>query len=218
MLAVGNTVFGAIFQLVVVGLFAYSMVAEGPKLRRTVLARFPQAQQREVLRVWEIAVEKTGGYLYGRVLTAVASAVFHTIVFLVIGLDYAFALGAWVGVISSVIPVVGTYLAGILPVVIALASSFGQAIWVLVAIVVYQQVENLVVVPRITGQTVELHPAVAFVAVLMGAALLGAVGALLAIPTAAIVAALWSARKERHDVVDHHLTKGDQPRRGEERT
>ncbi|MBY5161808.1 AI-2E family transporter [Salsipaludibacter albus] len=217
-LNVGASVGGALFNLLTIALVAFYLAADGPRFRRVLSSNMRPGAQREFLEVWEIAVEKTGGYLYGRVLTAVASAVFHTIVFLVIGLDYAFALGAWVGVISSVIPVVGTYLAGILPIVIALASSFGQAIWVLVAIVVYQQVENLVVVPRITGQTVELHPAVAFIAVLMGAALLGAVGALLAIPTAAIVAALWSARKERHDVVDHHLTNGDLPRSGEERT
>ncbi len=212
-LNVGASVVGTIFQLLTIALVSFYLAADGPRFRRVLSSNMAPRAQHDFLEVWEIAVDKTGGYLYGRVLTAVASAVFHTIVFLLIGLDYAFALGAWVGVISSVIPVVGTDLAGILPVAIALSNSLGQAVWVLVAIVLYQQVENMVVVPRITGQTVELHPAVAFVSVLLGAALLGAVGALLAIPTAAIVAALWSARRDLHEVVDHHLTSHDEPRR-----
>jgi hypothetical protein len=122
-----------------------------------------------------------------------------------IDLDYAVALGVWVGLISSLIPAIGTYLAGALPLVVALAASPAQALWVLIAIVVYQQIENYVIVPKITASTMELHPAVAFLAVLGGAALAGATGALLAIPAVAIVAALISASSEEYEVLEHSL-------------
>jgi predicted PurR-regulated permease PerM len=107
--------------------------------------------------------------------------------------------------VSSLIPVVGTYLAGLLPIVVALGDRPILAVWVVLVVVVYQQVENYLVSPRITARTMELHPAIAFLSVLAGAALLGAVGALLALPVAAITAAVISAAGERHEMIPHEL-------------
>ena len=204
LLAVGNTVFGAIFQLVVVGLFAYSMVAEGPKLRRTVLARFPQAQQREVLRVWEIAVEKTGGYIYSRMVLAVAAAIYTTAVLWILSVPHGIALGLWVGVLSQFVPVVGTYIAAVLPVLVALVNDPIAALWVLVALVAYQQVENYLIAPRISARAMAIHPAVSVGAVLAGASLLGGVGAVLALPVAATIQAAISTvmAQHEHELVD----------------
>jgi predicted PurR-regulated permease PerM len=204
-LGVGQTVIGGLFQLATIALVTFYLVADGPKLRFRLASRLPQRQQVRVLGVWELAIAKTGGYVYSRLLTAVVSALFHISVFTLLDLPSSIALGVWVGLISSLIPAVGTYLAGALPVVVALASSPTQALWVLAAIVAYQQVENYVVVPRITAQTLELHPALAFLSVLAGGALAGATGALLAIPAVAIATALLSAAAEEHDVLEHHL-------------
>jgi len=139
------------------------------------------------------------------VLTAVVSTVFHLVVFGLLGLDYAVALGIWVGLISSLIPAIGTYLAGALPVIVALADRPALALWVLLAIVLYQQVENYLIVPKITATTMELHPALAFLSVLAGGALAGVTGALLAIPAVAIVTALLSAATEEYEVLEHEL-------------
>ncbi len=203
----GTTVLGGLLQVLTIALVTFYLVADGPKLRRVLLRRLPADRQREFLRTWEIAIGKTGGYVYSRVLTAFASAAFHIVAFTMIGIPYPAALGIWVGLLSSLIPVVGTYIAGALPVVIALAGGPADAVWVLAAIVIYQQVENYLVAPRITAATMELHPAVAFVSVLAGGALLGPVGALLALPAAAIVAALASTAGERHEVVSHGLVR-----------
>lgn len=205
-LGFGQTLLGTVLQVLTAGLVSFYLVADGPRLRRVLSSRMHPDNQRDFLDWWELAVAKTGGYLYSRLLTAIASAVFHTLVFSFIGVPYATALGVWVGLISSIIPVIGTYLAGALPLIIALANSPRAAIWVLVAIIVYQQVENYLVAPRITAHTLALHPAVAFVSVLAGGALLGPVGALLALPATAIGAALISAYGERHEVVEHGLT------------
>lgn len=204
-IGIGQTVIGGVFQLLTIALIVFYLVADGPKLRARLARRLTPREQVRVLGLWELAISKTGGYVYSRVLTAVVSAVFHTIAFTVMGLDYAAALGVWVGVVSALIPVVGTYLAGALPLAVALASSIGQAVAVLVAITVYQQIENYLVVPRITAQTLELHPAVAFVSVVIGAAVAGATGALLALPAAAIAAALLAASGEEYDVLEHSL-------------
>lgn len=205
-LGFGQTLLGTLLQLLTAALVSFYLAADGPKLRRVMSSRMHPANQRDFLEWWDLAVEKTGGYLYSRVLTAVVSAIFHVTVFTIIGVPYAAALGVWVGLVSSVIPVIGTYIAGALPLLIALSDSPRDAIWVLVAITLYQQLENYIVAPRITAHTLSLHPAVAFVSVVAGAALLGPVGALLALPAAAIVAALASAHGERHEVVEHGLT------------
>ena len=208
---IGQTLIGVLFQVATVALLTFYLAADGPKLRAALARRLPPTQQVRVLGLWELAISKTGGYIYSRALTAVVSSAFHVAVFTAIDLDYAIALAVWVGVISSLIPVVGTYLAGALPVVVALASDSRQALWTLVAIVAYQQVENYVVVPRITATTLELHPAVAFLSVLGGAALAGAPGALLAIPAVAVATALFSASGEEYEVLAHHLVDTGRP-------
>ena len=103
-------------------------------------------------------------------------------------------------------PSVGTYLAGALPVVIALLSQPVDALWVLAFIVAYQQLENMVLSPRITSRTMALHPAVAFGAVIAGGAIMGPIGALLALPAAASMQALISTYLHRYDVVASPLT------------
>ncbi|MBW3659584.1 MAG: AI-2E family transporter [Actinobacteria bacterium] len=214
---VGSTLAGMVVQFLTMLLVTFYLVADGPRFRRTLVGRLRPDSQREFLQVWELAIAKTGGYVYSRLLTAVASTVFHVVVFTVVGLPYPVALGVWVGIISSLIPVVGTYLAGALPLVIALSSDPIDAVWVLVAIVLYQQVENYLVAPRITAATMELHPAIAFVSVLVGGALLGAPGALLALPATAIAAALASAYGERHEVMSHGLLDPEARRRSASR-
>jgi predicted PurR-regulated permease PerM len=202
---VGQSLLGGVFRMATIALVTFYLVADAPKLRRTLASRLEPREQVRVLGLWELAVAKTGGYVYSRALTAIVSSAFHIVAFLALDLDYAVALGVWVGLVSSLIPAIGTYLAGALPLIVALASSPATALWVLVAIVVYQQIENYVIVPKITATTMELHPAVAFLAVLGGAALAGATGALLAIPAVAIVAALISASSEEYEVLEHSL-------------
>ncbi|MEX2504870.1 MAG: AI-2E family transporter [Egicoccus sp.] len=202
---IGQSLLGGLFQTATIGLVTFYLVADGPRLRQRLASRLEPRDQVRVLGLWELAIAKTGGYVYSRMLTAVVSAVFHSVVFTLIGLEYAIALGLWVGLISSLIPAIGTYLAGLLPLIVALSQAPTQALWVLATIVIYQQIENYLVVPRITATTLELHPAIAFLSVLGGAAIAGATGALLALPAVAIITALVSASGEEYDVLEHHL-------------
>lgn len=204
-LGLGSTLLGVVVQLLTTLLVTFYLVADGPRLRRALVSRLDPARQREFLQVWELAIAKTGGYVYSRVLTAVASSIFHSVAFTAIGIPYPVALGVWVGLLSSLIPVVGTYIAGALPVMIALAERPFDALLVLAVVVVYQQIENYLLAPRINAATLELHPAIAFLSVLVGGALLGAAGALLALPATAIVTALVSTYGHRHEVLEHGL-------------
>ena len=201
------TALGGLLQLLSVVLFTFYLVADGPKLRRAICSRLTPERQESVLGAWELAGTKTGGYLYSRALLALLSAVFHWIVFQSLGIAAPVALALWVGIVSQFLPVVGTYLAGVLPVLLTFLDSPAKALIVLGAIVAYQQVENYLLSPRITAHTMELHPALAFGAALGGAAVLGAVGAVLALPAAAMGQAILSERGDRHQVIESELTE-----------
>jgi len=201
------TALGALFQMFTIALFTFYLVADGPRLRHVICSRLSPDRQRNVLRAWELAIAKTGGYLYSRVLLAGLSTSFTWIALATIGVPYPLALALWVGVISQFIPVVGTYLAGGLAVLIAVLNEPFDGLWTLAFILVYQQIENYVFAPRATAQTMSLHPAVAFAAVLVGASVLGPVGALLALPAAAVIQAFASTLGDRHEVVESALTQ-----------
>ena len=119
-LGVGASALGIIFRLLTIGLFTFYLVADGPRFRRTVCSFLPESRQHRVLETWEIAIDKTGGYLYSRALLALVSALFHWAFFQVIGVPYAAALGLFVGIISQFVPTIGTYIAGAVPVLVAL--------------------------------------------------------------------------------------------------
>ncbi|WKX74477.1 AI-2E family transporter [Streptomyces sp. XD-27] len=212
-LDVSAAVLGGLFQALTVMLFAFYFAADGPRLRRNLCSMLPPHRQAEVLRAWEIAVAKTGGYLYSRGLMALISGVAHYILLESLGVPYAPALAVWVGLISQFIPTIGTYMAGALPMLIAFTVDPWYAVWVFGFVVVYQQFENYLLQPRITARTVDIHPAVAFGSVIAGTALLGAVGALIAIPATATLQAFLGAYIKRYDVTDDPRVHG-RPRRG----
>lgn len=199
---VSSSLLGGLFRLLTIALFTFYFTADGPRMRRTLCSMLPPARQAEVLRAWEIGIQKTGGYLYSRALLAVVSALSHYVLLKLLGIPYAGALAVWVGVISQFVPTIGTYLAGALPMLVGLTVDPMDAVWILIFVVVYQQVENYLLQPRITARTVEIHPAVAFGSVIAGAALLGAVGALIAIPVTATLQGFLGTYIRRYEVVE----------------
>jgi predicted PurR-regulated permease PerM len=210
-----TTLVGLVLQGLTVGLFTFYLVADGPRLRRAVCSVLRPDRQQLALRIWELAIESTGGYVYSRALLAGVSAAATWLALTLIGVPYPLALGLWVGLVSQFVPTVGTYLAGALPVLIALFHQPVDAVWVLLYIVVYQQFENIVLSPRITARTMSLHPAVAFGAVIAGGAIAGPIGALLALPAAASIQALVSIYAHRYEVVASPLIAGQSPQKGE---
>lgn len=209
--ALSLTALNGLVQLFSVMLFTFYLVADGPRLRHAICSRLRPDRQRQVLAGWELAIAKTGGYLYSRLLLAALSAFLHWVVFQSAGIEAPIPLALWVGVVSQFLPVVGTYIAGVLPVVLTFLDSPVKAAIVLGFIVVYQQIENYVFAPRITARTMELHPAVAFGAALAGIAILDVAGAILALPAAAMIQAVAGQWGERHEVVESEWIEVDIP-------
>ncbi len=208
LVGVGTGLLSVVFQVLTVSLFAFYLTADGPRLRQSICSVLPPARQHEVLRVWELAINKTGAFISSRVILALISAVVHWIAFTLLDLPSPIALALWVGIISQFIPVIGVYIAGVVPALIALGIDPTTALWVVVVIVVYQQIENYGIQPRVTAQTLDMHPAVAFGAVLVGSSIFGATGAVLALPFLATVQSFISAYISRHDVVESRLVAG----------
>ena len=200
-LGLASTAVGLVFQALTVGLFVFYLLADLPRLRSAINGRFPKKQQQYIDTILDISIDKVGGWVYSRGVLAGFSAVFHLVVFWILGLPYALAMALWVGVVSQFVPTVGTYLAGVVPFVVALLEDPVDAIWVLVAVTVYQQIENYLISPKITANTMDLHPAVAFGAAIVGANLLGGIGALIALPFAAAVTAVVQTYTTHYDLI-----------------
>ena len=203
----GATIVGLVFQIFTVALFTFYLTADGPRLRRTICSRLKPERQRRVLGVWDLAIQKTGGYILSRTVLATISSLVTWVAFTIIGVPFPLAMAVWVGVLSQFVPVVGIYIAGSLPVLLTLIESPPNALWALLFMVAYQQIENYLLAPRIDSRTLKIHPAVSFGSVLAGASILGPVGALLALPAAATAQGLISATGERYAIEEGPLTR-----------
>ena len=209
--SVGALILSLVFQVLTIGLFTFYLVADGPRFRRAVCSVLPPRRQRDVLAAWDIAIDKTGGYLYSRLLLAIVNALATFVVLTVLGVPFAVPLALWQGFVSQFIPIVGTYIAAAIPLIVALLEDPFSALMFLVFVAVYQQIENYLLSPRITARTMQLHPAVAFGAALAGGSIGGLLGAFMALPAAAVIQATVSSYLKRHAVVETDLTREDAP-------
>lgn len=202
LLGILGSAVGLIFTGFTILLFTFYFAADGPTFRRTIASWLPPRRQRTFLTVWEISTQKAGGYVISRGIMALISAFYHGVVFLLIDLPYWLPMALWVGVVSQFVPTIGTYLAIALPAILALAEGeVVDAVIVIVAATIYQQIENYYVQPKITQSTLEINAAVAFGSVIAGASLFGATGALLAIPVVATVQSVLNVYGHRYQLV-----------------
>jgi predicted PurR-regulated permease PerM len=180
----------------------YYLAADGPRLRVWIAGLLPERWQRIFTTTWDLTTIKTGGYVSARVVLATINGGTSALVFLLIGMPSWLALGIWTGVVAQFVPTIGTYISIILPVLVGLLSPnpwIGVA--ALVWAIIYQQVENLTIEPRISAKAVNVHPAVGFASVMIGSALFGVAGALLSIPVVAVLLALTDIYARRHELL-----------------
>ena len=115
---------------------------------------------------------------------------------------FALPLAVFIGFVSTFIPAVGTYIGAAIPILVVLAVQGLTAALILLAwVLVYQQIENIVLSPRISADTMELNGAVAFGAALAGGAIAGPIGAFMSLPVAALITAIVKNYGARYDVV-----------------
>jgi predicted PurR-regulated permease PerM len=186
LLNIGLAVFGTLTATVIVLVLTVYFLANLPRIRGVVYRTFPASRRDRARELADEISTRVGGYVLGNLLTSVIAGL-GTFVFLEIAqVPFALALGVLVAVLD-LIPVVGSTIGGILVTLVALSVSPAVAIASAVFYIVYRLLEDYLLVPRVMNRAVDVPPVLTIVALIIGGALLGIVGAFLAIPAAAVV-------------------------------
>ncbi len=202
--AIASGLFSFFTLLVLTIYFAGSL----PTLEDGLSALFPPDKRDEYRALLDRSTEKIGGYASGQLTVSLIAGTCAFVAFLIIGLPFPAALAMWVS-ITTLIPSVGALVGAILCVLVASFVGIGTALITGIYILVYQQIENYVISPRVMKKAVDLSPAAVIISVLIGGSILGFVGALLALPLAAaakvVVRDLWL--RNRPEPVKKRLTR-----------
>jgi len=188
-------VFGGVFgfgKAVASGFFAFLTVlvltlyflSSLPRVKQAAYGIVPISRRERFASLSEEIMRRVGSYAIGQVAVATINAICSWVMMSIVGIRYAAVLAIVVGLLGLV-PMVGASLGAAIVCTVALFDEPKKAVVALVYYVVYQQLENYVVAPKIMQRTVSVPGAVTVVAALVGGALLGLLGALLAIPVAA---------------------------------
>jgi predicted PurR-regulated permease PerM len=175
------------FIVVVLTLY---FLATLPKVKRSMYLLAPASRRGRVSDLGDRILQSVGAYVSGAFVVALAAGISSLVFLVLVGMSqYAVALAAVVTLLD-VIPMIGATLGAVIVIAIGFATDVNIGIYCLVFYIAYQQFENYVVYPRVMARSVDLPGSVIVIAALVGASLLGVVGALLAIPTAAAVTLL----------------------------
>ncbi|MDB2326893.1 AI-2E family transporter [Candidatus Actinomarina sp.] len=183
----GQGVLSALGHFFIIFFFSFYLISEGEHWRESLKNSISSRYSNLIDQVWTIGVSKAGGFIVARVILGILASVVFTVSFLVIGLPSPVALGIAAGVLSQLIPVIGTFLGGIVPVLASVSLGANYVLYTLLVLSIYQLLENYFISPKITQSTMEIHPAVAVFSTIFGAYTVGAVGAILALPVAATI-------------------------------
>jgi predicted PurR-regulated permease PerM len=184
---------GGLLDVVFVLVLGIYLLASGPATRRWLLEIVPADRRRDAERVETEARRVFGSYVRGQLLLGLIVGGISAIAYAALGVPYAVFLGVLAGILELV-PIVGPIVAGAGAAAVALTQPFPLVLWVIVAAIAIQQVENHLLVPRISGAAVGLHPLAALIVVLAGVELAGLAGAVFAVPVTGLAWSLWRAR------------------------
>jgi predicted PurR-regulated permease PerM len=184
---IGVGLVNSIFALVTILILSIFMVSGGANWIEAFLRKQEPDRAERMSRAFEHIAGAIGGYVGGALLQATIAGVVSFVVLTILGAPFAGAL-ALIMAFGDLIPVVGATIAAFVVGIVLLFVNFPVAliVWIIFAII-YQQLENYVIQPRIQGRAVSIEPIVIIVAVLFGSTLFGVIGALLAIPAAASI-------------------------------
>ncbi|QKE84110.1 AI-2E family transporter [Arthrobacter sp. NEB 688] len=184
LLGAGRAVLSGTFQVLTVLVLTLYLLVSMPRVKTAAYALVPMSRRPRVVALSEEIMRRVGAYAGGQVLIASLNALLSYVMLRIVGVPYPAVLAVTVGLLG-LIPMVGATLGAAIVTLVAFFDEPQKALVVVVYYVVYQQVENYVIAPRVMQQTVSVPGTVTVVAALAGGALLGVLGALLAIPVAA---------------------------------
>jgi predicted PurR-regulated permease PerM len=181
-----SVAFTAVFGILATLILAFYWTLDGERSQRAILMLLPNDKREGAREMMDTIEDKVGKYVAGQALLSLIIGGVSLVTYLVIGLPYALVLAVTAGILEAV-PVVGPVLAAIPAILVAIPLGPGKLVAVLVANVLIQQLENSLLVPRIMKQAVGVSPLVTLLSLIAFSSLFGVVGALVAIPLAAVI-------------------------------
>jgi len=180
-------VFDRFVQLFSILVIAFLLLMDGPKILQFAYRQMPDEREGRLREVASDISDAISGYVFGNFVISVLAGSVTYLTLTILDVPFAVPLAVLFG-FFDMIPLIGATLGGIVVGIVVAFTDFPTAliIWAVV-LLVYQQVENNLIQPVIYGRTVQIHPLVVIIAVLIGAALLGVLGVLIAIPAAAAI-------------------------------
>ncbi|XVQ12449.1 AI-2E family transporter [Spirillospora sp. CA-255316] len=198
-LEVGRQALSGTVQSLTILILSLYFLGSLPQIKTFFYQLAPRSRRARVALLGDEILDRIGGYVAGQFTIAFIAGVTSYIFLEILGVPYALALALIVAV-TDLIPLIGATIGAVIVTLVAFLTGLPEGIICLIFYVIYQQVENYLVYPRVMKRTVNVQPAVTVVAALIGAALLGVIGALLAIPTAAaislVIREVWMPRQE----------------------
>ena len=182
---------GILFTIVSLLIVAFYWMTEKATIKRVILSLFPLRHRARAHETWDEIEFRIGGWTRGQLLLMIIIGVCSGVAYWFIDLRFWLALAIWAG-ITEAIPFIGPFIGGGTATLFALADSPEKALWVILFVVILQQLEGAVLVPRIMKNAVGMSPLTVVLAVLIGNALAGPIGSLLAIPIGAACQVLVS--------------------------
>ena len=214
----GNTI-GLIFQFFTIAMFAFYFAADAPRIRRAILRKFPPAHQQRLGWAWDTAIEQTGGYLYSRMLLMVINGGLFFFVMMLVGVDWKIALpmSIFEGFLAEFIPAIGTYIGAAVPILLTWGiQGISAAVILLVWTLIYQQLENYFLSPKISARTMEINGGIAFGAAMAGGAIGGPMLAFMSLPIAALITSFMKNFSRRYPLAYFSPYDGDYTEEDEE--
>ena len=184
LIGAGTAIFNGLADTLIVFVLTIYFLADFPRIRAFIYRFLPGSRRPRAILIGDDILTKVGGYVLGNLIISVIAGALTFIWLLSFGVPYPLLLAILVALLDLV-PVIGSTIAGIVVALVALTVSLPVALLTVGFFVLYRLAEDYYLVPRIIGRAVEVPALVTVVAVLVGGALLGILGALVAIPLAA---------------------------------
>lgn len=175
-----------LIDLAVVLVVTFYLLLDARRFRLIVLRSLTPSNRAGARRAFSEIARVFGAFLRSQIIVGLTLAALVTVALTLIGVPYALLLGALAGIVELV-PMLGPFLGAVPALLIASTQSYTMVLWTIVAFVVIQQFESSVLMPRLTGNAVGLHPLAAMLAILAGFEVGGIIGALFAVPVIGIV-------------------------------
>jgi predicted PurR-regulated permease PerM len=177
------SILSGITGILTVAVLTTYLLIDGPRVASSALSLLPRGQRLLLRQMFGEIGEQVGHYMRGQLITSAAAGIFSYIVLWLVKAPEPLALG-FLAAASDAVPIVGFFVGTIPAVLMAMTVSPNAAIIVAVTYILYHQFESHILVPRIYGKMMKMSPSIIIISLLVGAVLMGILGALLALPTA----------------------------------